>query len=42
MQVLKAESERLATTGLATEEARARYRELMQKQEQLRRGQDPA
>jgi len=40
MQVLKAELERLATTGLATEEARARYRELMQKQEQLRRGQD--
>jgi DNA primase len=40
MQVLKAELERLAATGLATEEARARYRELMQKQEQLRRGQD--
>ncbi|RZI43603.1 DNA primase [Herbaspirillum sp. HC18] len=38
MQVLKAELERLATTGLATEEARARYRELMQQQEQLRRG----
>ena len=37
MQVLKAELERLATTGLATEEARARYRELMQQQEQLRR-----
>jgi DNA primase len=42
MQVLKAELERLATTGLATEEARTRYRELMQKQEQLRRGLDPA
>jgi DNA primase len=42
MQVLKAELERLAITGLATEEARSRYRELMQKQEQLRRGQDPA
>ena len=42
MQVLKAELERLATTGLATDEARARYRELMQKQEQLRRGLDPA
>ncbi|HYC43679.1 MAG TPA: DNA primase [Noviherbaspirillum sp.] len=40
MQVLKGELERLATTGLATDEARARYRELMQKQEQLRRGQD--
>jgi DNA primase len=37
MQVLKAELERLATTGLATEEARTRYRELMQRQEQLRR-----
>jgi DNA primase len=37
MQVLKAELERLATTGLATEEARSRYRELTQQQEQLRR-----
>ncbi|MGH8807626.1 MAG: toprim domain-containing protein, partial [Noviherbaspirillum sp.] len=37
MQVLKAELERLATTGLGTEETRARYRELMQQQEQLRR-----
>lgn len=37
MQILKAELERLATTGLTTEEARARYRELMQQQEQLRR-----
>lgn len=37
MQVLKAELERLATAGLASEEARARYRELMQQQEQLRR-----
>ncbi|HEY8608861.1 MAG TPA: DNA primase [Noviherbaspirillum sp.] len=37
MQVLKAELDRLATTGLATEEAQARYRELMQQQEQLRR-----
>lgn len=42
MQVLKAELERLATTGLSTEEARMRYRELMQKQEQLRRGVDVA
>ncbi|HYD95385.1 MAG TPA: DNA primase [Noviherbaspirillum sp.] len=38
MQVLKVELDRLATTGLATEEARARYRELMQQQEQLKRG----
>lgn len=37
MQVLKAELERLATAGLTTDEARARYRELMQQQEQLRR-----
>lgn len=37
MQVLKAELDRLAMTGLATEEARTRYRELMQQQEQLRR-----
>jgi DNA primase len=37
MQVLKAEMERLASTGLSTEEARNRYRELMQQQEQLRR-----
>jgi DNA primase len=37
MQVLKTELDRLATTGLATEEARIRYRELMQQQEQLRR-----
>jgi DNA primase len=37
MQVLKAELDRLATTGLATEEGRIRYRELMQQQEQLRR-----
>ncbi|RJF99375.1 DNA primase [Noviherbaspirillum saxi] len=37
MQVLKAELDRLATTGLTTEEARTRYRELMQQQEQLRR-----
>ncbi|HJV86664.1 MAG TPA: DNA primase [Noviherbaspirillum sp.] len=36
MQVVKAEMDRLATTGLATEEARTRYRELMQQQEQLR------
>jgi DNA primase len=40
MQVLKAELERLANTGLTTEEARMRYRELMQKQEQLRRQTD--
>ena len=37
MQVLKAELERLAATGLGTEEMRIRYRELMQQQEQLRR-----
>lgn len=37
MQILKAELERLATAGLTTDEARARYRELMQQQEQLRR-----
>jgi DNA primase len=37
MQVLKAELERLATAGLASEDARNRYRELMQQQEQLRR-----
>jgi len=37
MQVLKAELERLAASGLKTEEARARYRELTQQQEQLRR-----
>jgi DNA primase len=37
IQVVKAEMERLATGGLATEEARTRYRELMQRQEQLRR-----
>ena len=37
LQVLKTELDRLASTGLASEEARARYRELMQRQEQLRR-----
>jgi DNA primase len=37
MQVWKAELDRLATGGLATEEARSKYRELMQQQEQLRR-----
>ena len=37
MQVLKAELDRLATTGLGTEDSRTRYRELMQQQEQLRR-----
>jgi DNA primase len=37
MQVLKAELDQLANTGLGTEEARARYRELSQQQEQLRR-----
>ncbi|GAB3547446.1 DNA primase [Noviherbaspirillum agri] len=37
MQVLKAELERLAAGGLKTEEARLRYRELTQQQEQLRR-----
>ncbi|WP_019140002.1 DNA primase [Noviherbaspirillum massiliense] len=37
IQVLKAEMDQLVTTGLQTEEARARYRELAQQQEQLRR-----
>ena len=37
MQVLKAEMDRLAGSGLATEDARNRYRELSQQQEQLRR-----
>jgi DNA primase len=37
MKLLKTEMEQLATTGLNTEEARARYRELMLLQEQLRR-----
>jgi DNA primase len=37
LQVLKSELDRLAMTGLATEEARTRYRELTQQQEQLRR-----
>lgn len=37
MQVLKAEMELLAASGLGTEEARMRYRELSQQQEQLRR-----
>jgi DNA primase len=37
MQVLKVELDRLAPTGLGTEAARARYRELTQQQEQLRR-----
>ncbi|NEX60877.1 DNA primase [Noviherbaspirillum galbum] len=37
MQVVKAEMDRLAAGGLATDEMRQRYRELMQRQEQLRR-----
>jgi DNA primase len=37
MKLLKAESDRLAATGLPTEEAKARYRELLAQQEQLRR-----
>jgi len=37
MQVLKVELDGLAKDGLKTEEARVRYRELMQQQEQLRR-----
>jgi len=37
MQVLKAQLDRLAATGLASEEARAQYRDLTQQQEQLRR-----
>jgi DNA primase len=36
MQVLKQEMDALAATGLQTEEARARYREITQQQEQLR------
>ncbi len=37
MQLLKVELDRLVATGLATDEARTRYREVMQLQEQLRR-----
>jgi len=37
MKILKDELDHLAATGLGDEEARNRYRELMQKQEQLRR-----
>ncbi|MGZ3254110.1 MAG: DNA primase, partial [Burkholderiaceae bacterium] len=37
MQLLTAESKQLVATGLNTEEARMRYRELMLQQEQLRR-----
>ncbi|KIF81051.1 DNA primase [Noviherbaspirillum autotrophicum] len=37
MQLLKAELDRLVATGLTTDEARTRYREVMQLQEQLRR-----
>ncbi|WP_211464162.1 DNA primase [Collimonas silvisoli] len=37
MKILKDELDQLAATGLGNEEARNRYRELMQKQEQLRR-----
>ncbi|MGE5622779.1 MAG: DNA primase [Bacillota bacterium] len=37
MQLLKAELDRLVATGLTTEEARTRFREVMQLQEQLRR-----
>jgi DNA primase len=37
MQVLKAELDQLAAAGLGTDEARNRYRELVQQQEQLRR-----
>jgi len=37
LQVIKAEMERLAAAGLTSPDARARYRELMQQQEQLRR-----
>ncbi|MDQ9168820.1 DNA primase [Oxalobacteraceae bacterium R-40] len=37
MKLLKAESDRLAAAGLPTEEAKARYRELLAQQEQLRR-----
>jgi DNA primase len=37
IQVVKAEMERLAAGGLAADEAKIRYRELMQRQEQLRR-----
>ena len=37
LQVVRAEMERLVAGGLGTEEARTRYRTLMQEQEQLRR-----
>jgi len=37
MKLLKTEIDRLAATGLQTEEAQSRYRELVQQQEQLRR-----
>jgi DNA primase len=37
MKILKAESDRLASEGLPTEEAKCRYRELLVEQEQLRR-----
>ena len=37
MKILKDELDQLAATGLGNDEARNRYRELMQKQEQLRR-----
>jgi DNA primase len=37
IKLIKAEIDQLAASGLASEEARARYRELMQLQEQLKR-----
>jgi DNA primase len=37
MKILKAEQDQLAASGLLTEEARMRYRELMLQQDQLRR-----
>jgi DNA primase len=36
MKILKAEKDQLAASGLPTEEARTRYRELTLQQEQLR------
>jgi len=38
--MLKAEMERLANAGLALEDSRIRYRELMARQDELRRAAD--
>jgi len=40
MRMLKAEMERLANAGLALEDSRIRYRELMARQDELRRAAD--